>query len=341
MPGACAGARPPPTRALSRAVVAARRQPADDLRRRCSRAAGDLRYRRERWDHARRRFRRRRLRRRPKRARRSWCCSTGSKAARAATMRCALMRALRAPRLARRGGAFPRLLAASRTACRAPITPATRPRSTGCCAGSQAEAGERAAATPRASRSAATRCSSGWASAAADAARGRGRGRGLGAARPHGRGRCARPRLQPACTRAHFLATLQAQERGQARAAFPVSSTRDAVLRARTLREFDNVVTAPLHGFRDTDDYWTRASSKPWLRASACRRCCSTRATTRSCPRTRCRARRGVRRGQLRISRDEGGHVGLRQRRVSRHIDWLPPNAVLRASCLRASDALT
>jgi hypothetical protein len=25
------------------------------------------------------------------------------------------------------------------------------------------------------------------------------------------------------------------------------------------------VVTAPLHGFRDTDDYWTRASSKPVL----------------------------------------------------------------------------
>jgi predicted alpha/beta-fold hydrolase len=34
---------------------------------------------------------------------------------------------------------------------------------------------------------------------------------------------------------------------------------------SRTLREFDNLVTAPLHGFRDTDDYWTRASSKPDL----------------------------------------------------------------------------
>jgi len=38
------------------------------------------------------------------------------------------------------------------------------------------------------------------------------------------------------------------------------------VRRARTLRAFDNVVTAPLHGFRDADDYWTRSSSKPWLR---------------------------------------------------------------------------
>jgi uncharacterized protein len=35
---------------------------------------------------------------------------------------------------------------------------------------------------------------------------------------------------------------------------------------AWTLRAFDDVVTAPLHGYRDTDDYWTRASSKPGLR---------------------------------------------------------------------------
>lgn len=35
---------------------------------------------------------------------------------------------------------------------------------------------------------------------------------------------------------------------------------------AATLRAFDNVVTAPLHGFRDTDDYWARASAKPLLR---------------------------------------------------------------------------
>ena len=37
------------------------------------------------------------------------------------------------------------------------------------------------------------------------------------------------------------------------------------MLAARTLREFDNEVTAPLHGYRDTDDYWTRGSAKPVL----------------------------------------------------------------------------
>ena len=35
--------------------------------------------------------------------------------------------------------------------------------------------------------------------------------------------------------------------------------------RVRTLREFDDMVTAPLHGFRDADDYWARAASAPWL----------------------------------------------------------------------------
>ena len=40
---------------------------------------------------------------------------------------------------------------------------------------------------------------------------------------------------------------------------------RDVVMAAQSLREFDNEVTAPLHGYRDTDDYWTRASAKPGL----------------------------------------------------------------------------
>jgi len=34
---------------------------------------------------------------------------------------------------------------------------------------------------------------------------------------------------------------------------------------ASNLYEFDDVVTAPLHGFKGAEDYWRRASSKPWL----------------------------------------------------------------------------
>jgi predicted alpha/beta-fold hydrolase len=43
---------------------------------------------------------------------------------------------------------------------------------------------------------------------------------------------------------------------------YPGLFDRDALLRARDLYAFDNVVTAPLHGYRDTDDYWHRASAR-------------------------------------------------------------------------------
>jgi uncharacterized protein len=40
---------------------------------------------------------------------------------------------------------------------------------------------------------------------------------------------------------------------------------RERLRHARTLYEFDNLFTAPLHGFADTEDYWARASAKPHL----------------------------------------------------------------------------
>jgi len=35
----------------------------------------------------------------------------------------------------------------------------------------------------------------------------------------------------------------------------------------RTFEDFDNRYTAPINGFKDADDYWTKCSSKPWIRA--------------------------------------------------------------------------
>lgn len=62
-----------------------------------------------------------------------------------------------------------------------------------------------------------------------------------------------------------FLATMKKKAEGKLER-FPGLFDAQAMRRARTLRDFDDVVTAPLHGFRNTDDYWTRASSKPVLR---------------------------------------------------------------------------
>jgi len=62
-----------------------------------------------------------------------------------------------------------------------------------------------------------------------------------------------------------FLSTMKSKSLAKL-ARYPGLFDAARVRAAGTLREFDDIVTAPLHGFRNTDDYWTRASAKPWLR---------------------------------------------------------------------------
>ena len=62
----------------------------------------------------------------------------------------------------------------------------------------------------------------------------------------------------------HFLTTLKQKARAKF-IQYPGLFDLDATLKARNLREFDDHFIAPLHGFANVDDYWTRCSSKPWL----------------------------------------------------------------------------
>ncbi len=63
----------------------------------------------------------------------------------------------------------------------------------------------------------------------------------------------------------HFLSTLKykAMEKIER---YPGLLDAKAISTCSTLYQFDNLVTAPLHGFRNTDEYWEKSSSKPWLR---------------------------------------------------------------------------
>ncbi|MGI4813185.1 MAG: hydrolase [Janthinobacterium lividum] len=62
----------------------------------------------------------------------------------------------------------------------------------------------------------------------------------------------------------HFLKTLKIKSAAKLRQ-HPGLFDRQAMLAAADLHAFDDVVTAPLHGYRDADDYWQRASAKPLL----------------------------------------------------------------------------
>ena len=124
-----------------------------------------------------------------------------------------------------------------------------------------------------------------------------------------------------------FLQTMK-QKSAQKLERFPGIFDGDAMRRSRTLREFDDVVTAPLHGFRNTDDYWTRASSKrvlgrimlptllinarndPFLPAAALPR------IDEVSPVVRCEFSA------------EGGHAGFVSGRFPGHLRWLPQRLI-------------
>lgn len=61
-----------------------------------------------------------------------------------------------------------------------------------------------------------------------------------------------------------FLKTMKAKVAEKARR-FPGNIDVLRLAQIRTLREFDDLYTAPMHGYKNALDYWTRASSKPLL----------------------------------------------------------------------------
>lgn len=103
---------------------------------------------------------------------------------------------------------------------------------------------------------------------------------------------------------------------------FPGLFDRAALLAARDLYAFDNVVTAPLHGYRDTDDYWHRASARHVLHEITVPTLVLNARNDPFLP--------GV---HLPTSAsdavtleypEQGGHVGFAAGRFPGRIDWLP-----------------
>lgn len=61
-----------------------------------------------------------------------------------------------------------------------------------------------------------------------------------------------------------FLSSLRRKANEKA-VLFPDLAPADRISGLRTLEDFDNVITGPLHGFRDAQDYYQRSSSLGWL----------------------------------------------------------------------------
>ena len=99
---------------------------------------------------------------------------------------------------------------------------------------------------------------------------------------------------------------------------------RERLLAARTLYEFDNVFTAPLHGFRDTDDYWSRASAKPHLASIRVPALVINALNDPFVPASSLPGPGEVGRWVTLWHPADGGHVGFPQGRWPGHVNGLP-----------------
>jgi predicted alpha/beta-fold hydrolase len=103
---------------------------------------------------------------------------------------------------------------------------------------------------------------------------------------------------------------------------FPGLFERAALLAARDLYAFDNVVTAPLHGYRDTDDYWHRASARHVLGDITVPTLVLNARNDPFLP-----AIHLPRRASAKVTLDypeQGGHVGFAVGAAPGRLDWLP-----------------
>ncbi|MFC4159258.1 YheT family hydrolase [Chitinimonas lacunae] len=125
-----------------------------------------------------------------------------------------------------------------------------------------------------------------------------------------------------------FLNTLRPKTLGQLGRFGPelaqlgVSATK--VAGARTLREFDQHVTAPLHGFHGVDDYWQRASAKPWLSRIALPTLVLNARNDPFLPASALPGAAEVSDFVTLLQPERGGHVGFAEGQFPGRIDWLP-----------------
>ena len=93
--------------------------------------------------------------------------------------------------------------------------------------------------------------------------------------------------------------------------------------------DFDDAVTAPLHGFAGADDYWTRASSKPWLAKSTLPTLVLNARNDPFVPGASLPdAQRGERGGACSSNPTTGGHAGFATPPLPGDIRWLAQRVV-------------
>lgn len=125
----------------------------------------------------------------------------------------------------------------------------------------------------------------------------------------------------------HFLGTLKKKVLKKLDN-FPGLFDAVAVAECTTLYQFDNLVTAPLHGFSNTDEYWTLSSSKPWLKHIQVPTLVINARNDPFMPSSFLPVQTDVSCSVLLEFPAEGGHVGFLSSPFPGNLTWLPQRIV-------------
>jgi predicted alpha/beta-fold hydrolase len=109
---------------------------------------------------------------------------------------------------------------------------------------------------------------------------------------------------------------------------FPGMLDAAAIRRVDSMYAFDGAVTAPLHGFASTVDYWTRASSKPWLKRIVVPTLVLNARNDPFIPARSLPGRSEVGPGVLLEQPEAGGHAGFPASPFPGNLDWLPARLI-------------
>ncbi len=121
----------------------------------------------------------------------------------------------------------------------------------------------------------------------------------------------------------HFLRTLKKNAVMKERR-FPGIFDARLMAGAGNLYQFDDIVTAPLHGFLGADDYWRRASSKPFLTGIRVPTLLLNAQNDPFLPAHALPGASEVSPSVIREFPEQGGHVGFVTGPLPGRLDWLP-----------------
>ncbi|SFE21233.1 YheT family hydrolase [Nitrosomonas sp. Nm166] len=121
----------------------------------------------------------------------------------------------------------------------------------------------------------------------------------------------------------HFLSTLKYKALDKLEQ-FPDLFDAKAIKRCTSIYDFDNLFTAPLHGFRNTDEYWEQSSSKPWLGRIKVPTLMINARNDPFMPASVLPTQKEVSPAVTLEFPEEGGHVGFMQGGFPGNSNWLP-----------------